>query len=738
MKRVFKKRDITCFLKRIIITNLNHCHPPENQNKIRLGIKRVLLCVLMLGLIITSYGQTIDNTPATLIGSSGGSTEMGQSFTATVTGYIVNIQCVNDASEATNLKIYSGEGVGGTLLHTQAVNLIDTYTNTTTYSYNTIVLDATIPITSGNSYSFVFDNAHPGLGAETYAGGSLIDTGVVSTIDSPFRVVQQASIVWDGSTSSAWGVGTNWVGDAVPSNTDDVTIENAGTPPVITTDITVGNVIINASASLVINGSGSLTATKNIENDGTLVAQSGSSLIVQGTSTDIMTYKRNLSTTNWYLVSSPVSQTVVKYIADNPIELGSGSGVSQNVALAPYNNNGATANDRWDYYTVGQTDGANGDDTTDLLVSGKGYITKRTSIGNIDFTGTIPTSDIGIPISVGTANSFNAVGNPYPSYIAANNGADATNNILKVNDTDNDFLSESTIWFWDQSLNGGAGSYTQLNHASSARFIAPGQGFFVSANGSNTFSITEAMQSHQATDVFNRNNSNRPEIKLKMFDAVNTTETDIFYINGTTTGFDNGYDSTIFGGDSSNFKVYTHLVSDSQGQNLGIQSLPDNNFENMVIPVGVDSASGTEISFTVESTNIPDGLHVFLEDREHNIFTQLDVDGGVYTVQLTTDNNGIGRFYIHTTTQEILGIGDASTIESISIYQSDKDILRIVGFPQGKASIQLYTISGREVMNDSFESSGLNDIHIGGFAKGLYIVRLKNELGSVNRKIVIY
>ena len=68
----------------------------------------------------------------------------------------------------------------------------------------------------------------------------------------------------------------------------------------------------------------------------------------------------------------------------------------------------------------------------------------------------MPVADVNIAITDGSANEFNLIGNPYPSYIPLNSAADGINNLLDINTAQ---LSENTIWFWDQSLNGGIGGY---------------------------------------------------------------------------------------------------------------------------------------------------------------------------------------------------------------------------------------------------------------------------------------
>lgn len=689
--------------------------------------------------VISGAAQTIENAPATLVGAGAGSPNMGQSFTATVSGYIVNIQVVNNDVASTNLRIYAGEGNGGTLLHTQEVDLTDTYTNTTTFTFQTIVLDKTVGITSGSKYTFLFDTGAPGIQSPgTYAGGDYINNGAaLAGIDSPFRVEQAEAIVWDGSSNSLWNTGSNWAGDAVPTSSDNVVIPNVGVNPDIS-DVaaTTNNLTIDPSVSVGVSGSAaSLTVSGNLVNNGEMSVSNGSSLIVSGSSTGNIKYTRNVGSTNWYLISSPVGGlSIVDFRSVNAISLGSGSGVNQNIAIAPYNNNGATASDRWSYYSVGQTDGINGDDTSDMLDSGKGFIVKPAIAAQIEYTGTMPTSDIGMPISVGTANAFNAIGNPYPSYIPANNSADGTNNILKVNDTDNDYLSESTLWFWDQ----GSDNYIAINHASPARFIAPDQGFFVSANGSHTFSFTEAMQSHQSTEVFNRSSStSRPEIQLEVTNGTTTKKADIFYISGTTIGWDDGYDSTIFAGTSDSFLLYTHLVGDSQGQKLAIQSLPDAGYENMVIPIGVHAELDTQVTFRLDAINIPDNLNVYLEDRINNTFAQLDIANAEYVITADSNTTGVGRFYLHTNTQQVLSTGSYS-LENISIYADNNDMLNIVGLEREmNAELRIYSILGRELYKKTFVTLEENSIDVSSLKTGVYIVDLNTDKGKLSKKVII-
>ncbi|WP_226789111.1 T9SS type A sorting domain-containing protein [Polaribacter porphyrae] len=522
---------------------------------------------------------------------------------------------------------------------------------------------------------------------------------------------------WNGNTSTNWTTASNWSAGSVPVSSDNVIIPNVTNKPVInaSTSAETNSLTIEASSLLTINGGGNLIVNGDFTNNGqSLVANSSSSFIVKGTATGQITYSRNLPTNNWYLVGSPLSgETLADLILNHTFALGT----STNIGLAPYVNDGTG----WNYLTSASVGN---------IISGTGYSVKLTSPGDISFTGTLQDTDVGVAINTNT-NGFNLVSNPYPSYIAANNTANATNNLLKLNDTDNDFLTESTLWFWNQSSN----SYDQVNHATGAFHIAPGQGFFVSANGSNTLSFTEAMQSHQSSDTFQKTvTNNRPEIKLMLSDGNTTKKTDIFYIAGTSTAFDNGYDSSIFGGITNNFNIFTETVSNGSGRKLGIQSLPIDNYENMIIPIGITASIGTDITISAASINLPEQVKIYLEDRVNNTFTALDKDTS-FSTKLDIGLNGIGRFYLHTTSTTLST--NQLVVSGINVYATSKNYLKVTGFTNNLTEIKMYSILGKEVFKRSFKGNGSNSIEIPSLKQGIYIIELQNEQTKFNKKIVL-
>ena len=494
---------------------------------------------------------------------------------------------------------------------------------------------------------------------------------------------------WTGATNNDWSTATNWDSNSDPStSTDNVWIPAGLTNyPTSTAAVTVNSITIN----------------------------SGATLKAEYAFTGSVTYNRNLSTTNWYLMSSPVSgETIENIIANHTLATN-----ALNYGLAPYDNSEALAYDSWDYQVA---------TSTGTLINGKGYSVKPDAIGDISFTGTLNATDVSILLTQGATmggTNFNLLGNPYTTFI--NSGTFLTEEGITTSD-----ITSATLWVWNQSL-GASGAYETKVAVDSFK-AAPGQGFFVEANSTNNVTFTEAMQSHEAADTFQR--SSKTEVHLFINDGNDSKFLKVYYINGTTKGFDNGYDGELFRGDSHSLALYSQLVSDNQGENYQVQSLPNSDYENMVIPIGIDAAAGKEITLSAEVLNLPSDIKLFLEDRLTNTFTRLDEVNSVYKVTLTETLNGIGRFYIHTKSTMILS-ADEVNLENVSIYKTDNSNLRIVGLTQGASNLKVFNILGKQVMNISFTSNEVQDISLPNLASGIYIIQLATENGKLNKRITL-
>lgn len=469
---------------------------------------------------------------------------------------------------------------------------------------------------------------------------------VTENIDSP--------ITFTGTIDTDWNTANNWSLERLPIPNDDVIISNEVVISSSTTSIVKSITINNSGIPITIHGSltadnlniqgnknvhlyGDLTINNlvhlNVYQNNDLLIYEGGSFILHGTSSGngLLRYNRSVTANHWNLISTPFKEhTIFEYVnAENSI-VSSGN----NHAYAPYNNAYTGIGDVWDYIQTSEIPSSFPSSLTsqNTLIPLKGYATSISGT-TVKFTGTPQVNDVSIAITAGTTDSYNLIGNPYPSYLDANSILNANTGVLE----------EQTLWFWDSSTS----SYKAYNLLHSYQ-IPPTNGFFVkSASDGGTFNITASMQKHEEETV-----STHPQIELSVSDGTNTKKTNIYYSDDGTTGFENGYDSRIFEGYKPNFpenltaealNVYTALVSDST-EKLVIQTLPNSNHESMTTPIGVKASSGTTLTFSAASFNFT--IPVYIEDRQEGTFHLLD-ENNSYQVSLTNNLDGVGRFYAH-------------------------------------------------------------------------------------------
>ena len=495
------------------------------------------------------------------------------------------------------------------------------------------------------------------------------------------------------------------------------------------------NLKVKTNSSLTVLEGSNIDVIGNFESESSanVVLKSGASIIVSGTKTGNITYKRNLLTDSYFLVSPPVSgqsydnSYVSTYGLDEAGTLN---------AIGTY----TTSNNTWDFMEDGETL---------PFTSGIGYNVKRASgSGELSFTGVIAgdleTQNGGVNFTLIYDSSsspdnddqylgynWNLVGNPYPAYIK--NSEFLTTNSSNI---------LPTIWTWDSANETYDDKVGNILNSENANFpIAPGQGFFVRSSAPGAINIPEANQYHQieigGVDTFERINT-LTSIKLIINNGSSyNRHCDVYYLDNVTLGFDYGYEGQLFGGggNANSLAIYTQLLENNEGVNYQTQSLPNTNYEGMVVPVGVDALANAEITISAELNNFPASIKVFLEDKQENTFTRLDATSN-FSTTLSTDLNSTGRFYLHTTSAS-LSTGNVLDNNPVNIFTTTRDNLRIVGVQSGTANVQMFNILGKQVLNTSFEGTGSNNINLPVLSSGVYIVQVKNESGTINKKVVI-
>ncbi|MFK8061148.1 MAG: T9SS type A sorting domain-containing protein, partial [Polaribacter sp.] len=535
------------------------------------------------------------------------------------------------------------------------------------------------------------------------------------------------------ANSGNWSNTANWSLGRLPIVSDNINIDNKTVNLDISISVNDINIAIGGTLNLLANNS--LTINGNLAQNGSFnILSTGSangSLILRGTQNGIgnVSYFRHLST-NWHLISSPV----------NGLNISDFSGLVEtngnNYAIAPYNNNTTTLN-RYNYYTTNA--GSNDITNAGFFETAKGYSIKKSIVaGTLNFSGLLNTTDKTISITDGgdnpAGNRWNLVGNPYTAALNGNNAANATNNFLKVNiDNNNLDPARAGIYIWN-----GAAPYEIKSLDDAAFYIAPGQGFFVHApdGGGTSIRFTEDMQSHQNGNNFSRSSKIYPEIILNISKNTNNAFTKIRYIENKTSGLDVGSDIGTFTGEGSSFSVFTKLVGDNQDEDFAIQALPNSNFEDMVIPIGINAGINQEINFSIDAANFSSDIKIFLEDRLLNRFIRLDEANSNYKVTLNDVSEKTGRFYLHTT-ENVLSTNTVLKNENINIYKLDNNTLKITGLSSGKNSIKLFNILGKQVLSNNFQSNSTKEIKLPKLATGVYFVKLKASKSNITKKIIL-
>lgn len=499
---------------------------------------------------------------------------------------------------------------------------------------------------------------------------------------------------------------------------------------IIDTNTTTNSVTVSPGASLTVNSSVTLTVNST---DGLLLnstSTSYSSLILDGTIAGTVKYNRyvnyNDSVNGNDLISAPLSgQAFNTFIANNPNIRANPSGPE--VLFGGFDNNSST--DPFELW--------NDTDTTPLT-AGKGYrsgITEGQASNLVTFEGTVNTSLVQIPINQGSESTLNLIGNPFPSYLDAQEFLSHNSGLLDP--------SAAVIYGYNDSTDGtSADDYTIISALlNTSMNIAPGQAFFVSSNttGGNIEFTTSGSDMRLATGgddfIAGRNSSVISNLKLNLSNTNDNFITDIFFTQYSTQGLDPGYDASLLGGVAPAFALYSHLVEDNTDVPLAVQALGKTDYMNITIPLGVNANQGEQIIFSINETNLPNTVEVYLEDNIANTSTLLNT--GDYTLTPNVDLNGTGRFYLRVTDNS-LSISDNS-LDHLNIYNNQKDkTIVITGQLAETTTAKLYDIQGRTVSTSLLQNlNSLQTIDVSGLKAGVYVVQLVNGTQNKTQKIII-
>ena len=389
---------------------------------------------------------------------------------------------------------------------------------------------------------------------------------------------------------------------------------------------------------------------------------------------------------------------------------------------------------------------------TNLMTVGKGYIIR----GPQEFSATIPEKYEavfkGIPnngkikSSIGNADSFNLIGNPYPSALDAD--AFLANNLGII---------KGTLYFWTHNtplinnkyasddyavytLLGGVGTRAAVasgeNESLPDGKIASAQSFFVQSLTAGEVQFENKMRIMEQNSYFfkpgkyseKKNKVEKNRIWLNLTNEENAfKQLLIGYIEGATNGYDLPFD-----GESFNGNKYIDFYSFNEGKNWTIQGRMSPFEDSDEVVLGYK----TEIngSFTISIDHFDEsftGQSIYIEDKDKMILHNLKKEPYVFSTEKGIFNN---RFVLKFSDKK-LNVSDIELNKSaLSIFQK-KGLLIIESIDSDIQKVQIYDFSGKLIME---QNAHQNSITISGLKpkNQVLIFKIKTENSQVTKKII--
>lgn len=419
-----------------------------------------------------------------------------------------------------------------------------------------------------------------------------------------------------------------------------------------------------------------------------------------------------------------VTYTVSSGTANLNTSYGNANGTTGNVL-----NNSAGLSEYTATFTFGQ----------EVDVSSIYILNDNPSAGNVLFkltpnnVGTTNNQEVEVTLNSNTGNTVNLNWNDVVSFTIS--GPSATTINLVIDDL---------IWSIGGEISLGQGTY----HAPS-RYMAVGQGFFVSSSNSggdvrfeNSMRDYRSSTSPSEPTFFFRNGDTNdqeeedllPVLKLGM-GYVNENDYDlhrqigISFRTGNSFGFENGYDSEIFDVGATDMYWEFDQIPDKKFIIAGVQAIS----ETLEVPLTIELNSNEPVHIMIdEKENIQ--VPVLLLDKVTGLYhdltepMELTVANGVYKDRffvtfgstLSTEQNEILNTDLHL-------FVDQSTDEIVIKNITNLNIKKV----------ELFDILGQKIRTwKSLDSSPENRLKTTSLSAGVYIVNVTTDKGKSSKKIV--
>lgn len=545
-----------------------------------------------------------------------------------------------------------------------------------------------------------------------------LSNGICPVTYSTTAFIDVQENFWTGTVDTDWNTAGNWNCGSVPGFATDVTIVATANQPVIANNVTVNSLTLEANTSLTVQTGYNLTVTNALSVDATadMELELNANLIQSAdvNNSGAITVNRDsgaLMRLDYVLWSSPV--------------------VGQNLQdFSP-----ATSSNRFYVYNPG-TDVYNAIDASATdFAEGTGYLIRMPNnhpatptVWSGQFVGEPHNGNVDITVA---SNTYNAVGNPYPStidadlFISGNSLTEALYFWRKTN-------AAATTAYATYTLAGGAGtdpSPGDPNGGVPNGIIQVGQGFIARSTGT-TLSFNNGMRVADNNGQFFRTSQierNRIWVNLTNTEGV-FSQTMVSYMTGATQGVDAAIDGLYF---NDSQIALTSLIGTSEYTVQG-RALPFTTAD--VVPMGFKVlAAGT---YTI-ALDRADGL---FEDGSQAVIlkdllagTEQNLREGNYTF---TSDAGVfnNRFEIvyQTTLATNNPVWNAS---QVAVYNQNKQIVIHSGNAQ-MSKVEVFDVRGR-LLAAQHNINAFETRLTAGAANQVLMVRITSIDGKVVTKKVV-
>ncbi|WP_417939119.1 calcium-binding protein [Flavobacterium sp. RS13.1] len=383
---------------------------------------------------------------------------------------------------------------------------------------------------------------------------------------------------------------------------------------------------------------------------------------------------------------------------------------------------------------------------------GKGYIIR----GPQHFSVTVPekyeTTFKGIPVNgkiktnVGNTDSFNLIGNPYPSALDADV-------FLK----DNMDVLKGTLYFWTHNtpfankyisddyavynLLGGVGTRAAMASGENETLpdgrIASAQSFFVQSLNAGEVKFENSMRITENNSLFFKPGKSakktskvpKSRIWLNLTNEENAfKQLLIGYIEGATNGYDSAFD-----GESFNGNKYINFYSINEEKNWTIQGrkFPFEDSDEVVLGYKTEISGNFTISIDHLDENFT-GQSVYLEDNDKMILHDLKKQPYVFSTEKGIFNN---RFVLKFTDETLHAKEISLNKQGLLIYQQ-KGKLIIESKDSNIQKVQVYEMTGKLILE---QNTHQNSITISNLKQTNQLLVLKIQTAdSLKTRKIIY